>query len=122
MTTATMTRTYASSEVRRLTGVTLRELEHWVTTGVITPSAEPTVTHRGPMHPSPAPLRFTSRINPGSGNSRRYTDDDVRRINALKLLRTAGVELGRLRHEDLSAVRADIEQAFFEAERVGLCE
>ena len=121
MHTTTKTRTYSSTEIRRLTGTTMRELEYWVNTGVVTPSAEPAATYRGPLRRDRLPTTNGHRAFVGSGYSRRYTEADVHRITILKMLRTAGVELSRLRHADLSAIRTDIEHAFEEAERAGLC-
>ncbi len=121
MTTATMTdQGYSSREICHAAELSYRELDHWARLGVITPSLSPQISPR-PYRDSKSGNRISLGHAPGSGSARRWSEGDLIRIRVLKLLRVAGVELSRLRHPDLSAVRADIEHAFEEAVRAGLC-
>jgi predicted site-specific integrase-resolvase len=56
---APRTTTYSSIEVCRIVGITYRMLDYWVRTGTVRP---------------------TTKAQPGSGNPRRWTEDEVRRL------------------------------------------
>lgn len=120
MTTATMTDeiTYSSAEVTVAADLTYRELDYWTRTGIVTPSGV-AVDRTGDLWPS------HDVSHPGSGWQRRWSAHDVDVLRTVKMLTTAGLDLGRIRRAlrsgTLGALKADLEQAFAEADRVGLC-
>lgn len=67
---------FRTSEVARLTGLTLRQLDYWDRTGFVKPSVAPAS---------------------GRGSARFYSFRDVVRLRVAKELRAAGVPLAALR-------------------------
>lgn len=67
-----------STEVCDLTGVTYRQLNHWVITGLVTPSLA---------------------AAEGSGTQRMFSDEDVAEIALIKHLVDLGVEISRIRRD-----------------------
>ena len=98
MTTLTE-RTYSTAEACVETDVTPREIHWWLHHGLVTPSI-----HRG--------------ISTGSVH--RWSETDLSRLRALKLLRLAGVELGAIRRRGLARLRADVNAALDPAQAAGL--
>lgn len=74
--TRTAERTWSSVEACRLVGLSYRQLHYWTE---ITPCLDP------------------ENKDGGSGSRRRYSDDDVRRLDLMNRLRTVGLTLERTR-------------------------
>lgn len=75
-------RSYSSTEVVRRTGLTYRQLDYWDRSELLVPSVEP-------AH--------------GSGSSRRYSADDLRRAQMLKAMLDRGISLQTIRRQTASA-------------------
>jgi DNA-binding transcriptional MerR regulator len=67
---------YRGPAVAKIVGVSYRQLDHWTSTGLVTPSV---------------------RDADGSGSQRLYGFDDIVRLKVIKRLRDAGVSLQRIR-------------------------
>jgi DNA-binding transcriptional MerR regulator len=70
---------FSAGQVARVTGVTLRQLDYWATTGFLPPSGG---THGG---------------LPGKGHDRQYTFEDLIRLRTVGELRRQGVPLQVIR-------------------------
>ncbi|MGI9016777.1 MAG: MerR family transcriptional regulator [Euzebya sp.] len=67
---------YRGPAVAKIVGVSYRQLDHWTSTGLVTPSV---------------------RDAEGSGSQRLYGFDDIVQLKVIKRLRDAGVSLQRIR-------------------------
>lgn len=81
-------RSFSTSEVARLTGLTARQLDHWDRQGFVRPSVE--------------------RAS-GYGSARRYSFGDVVRLRVAARLRANGVGLARIRRCAQALARLDPE-------------
>ncbi len=81
-------RSFSTSEVARLTGLTPRQLDHWDRQGFVRPSVE--------------------RAR-GYGSARRYSFADVVRLRVAARLRASGVGLARIRRCAEALARLDPE-------------
>lgn len=70
-----MARTFSSQEVRRITGVSQRNLDYWNERQVVSPSKQ---------------------VASGKGTVRQYSFNDLVRIRVLKRLRDAGISLQQI--------------------------
>jgi DNA-binding transcriptional MerR regulator len=86
-------KSFTSTEVMARTGVSFRRLNHWATKGYVIPEGEQ---------------------NPGSGIHRRWTEDELRRVQALEILSKVGV----LPHEVSPASLLRLENAIGRARKV----
>lgn len=67
---------YRGPAVAKIVGVSYRQLDHWTSTGLVTPGV---------------------RDADGSGSQRLYGFDDIVRLKVIKRLRDAGISLQRIR-------------------------
>ncbi|CAN5458023.1 hypothetical protein BH23ACT9_BH23ACT9_23640 [soil metagenome] len=67
---------YRGPAVAKIVGISYRQLDHWTSTGLVTP---------------------TVRDAEGSGSQRLYGFDDIVQLKVIKRLRDAGVSLQRIR-------------------------
>ncbi len=67
---------YRSTAVRKIVGITYRQLDHWTTTGLV---------------------RATVRDAEGSGSQRLYSFDDVVELKLIKRLLDSGMDLRKIR-------------------------
>lgn len=67
---------YRGPAVAKIVDISYRQLDHWTSTGLVTPSV---------------------RDAEGSGSQRLYAFDDIVRLKVIKRLRDAGVSLQRIR-------------------------
>jgi DNA-binding transcriptional MerR regulator len=67
---------YRGPAVAKIVGISYRQLDHWTSTGLVTPSV---------------------RDAEGSGSQRLYGFDDIVQLKVIKRLRDAGVSLQRIR-------------------------
>lgn len=67
---------YRGPQVAKVVGISYRQLDHWTSTGLVTPSV---------------------RDAEGSGSQRLYGFDDIVQLKVIKRLRDAGVSLQRIR-------------------------
>lgn len=76
-------KTFSSTEVCKMAGVTYRQLDYWRTKGYIRPSTVSVAVGR----------------NPGAGTHLRWTAEDVKRVRRIRAafdeLRELGIRFGR---------------------------
>lgn len=75
-----------SGELQRTSGITYRQLDYWCSTGLLTALPGETASARF------SDLPITAE-NPGSGYTRRFHEDQVRRARLLRDLLNAGFAL-----------------------------
>lgn len=83
---------YSSSELARLTGMSLRQIDYWDRTNLIHPSAQ--AAH-------------------GSGSRKRYSENDLLQVKVVARLVTAGVTIQAIRK-----VMAEIKEKDIDLEKV----
>lgn len=89
MTTGTMTRIYRAPEVCRRAGITYRQLDYWIRTGVIE----------------------IDDPYPGSGDQRLYTAEHLTELTLIRKLLDVGFKLSAIRREGPRELQAKARRA-----------